>query len=621
MFGITPAPPGARFHGSLPRLGAPVHIAEYADGVKICAYSEPADPAIGQDARRRYLPWQWGADKQQYVQRALPDQPRPLYRAENLELHPDWPLYVFEREDMVDAFHTLSGDAEVIATTVPGGCAAFVLGEWDGIGQRKVILWPTHAPECEQAMQELARRLDKQGATVLFLTVPQTQPALWTFLHVIEAQWTWAQCEAFVAANVQTLERQVKPITPARTHSPTAPTILEPKTVKPTDINFRDVWDRIPRLVRAANHTPHNNMANVCAVLESFNGKYGDVWYDEFHCKVLTDEQHPRAWRESDTLELTRVIQSEIGLTGVRPNTVFDAVNQVAYKRKRHEVREWLRSLKWDGEHRLALLLPSGWGTETTPYTTSVGRCFLVSAVARVMQPGCQVDYVPVFEGPGGRGKTSALRILGGQWFDNPSAQMGEKDFLQNMTGKWILELAELSNIRRHDLELIKAIITRTHDTYRSPYERAPADHHRQCVFAGTIDRGNWNTDEAGGRRWWPVSIGKIDLEWLASRREQLFAEALHRFDEHDSWHNVPLHDAAAAQVLRRPRDEWTRLIGEYLELITVDVPLAGVLKNALGLKPSEWTASNQSRARTILTDLKWIEDPRTQLWGRIARQ
>jgi predicted P-loop ATPase len=613
VLGVTMPPAGARFHGSLPKLGAPIHTAEYADGFKICAYLEAADPAIGRPASRRYMPWQWAAERQEYAQRALPDQPRPLYRPENLEHYPDAPVYVFEREDMVDAFNALSGDAPVIATTCAGGSGAFALGEWDALYGRTVVLWPTHVTDCEQAMQELARRLDKAGAHVSLVTLPQDLPQGWTLLNALESSWNWDQVEAFSRTYTRVLDRQVLPIASARIRANGAAPVAEPKRVKQSDphaIHAQDTWARIPNLLLAKNNTPYSNMANVCAVIESFNGKYGDVWYDEFHCKVFTDEQNPRAWEDSDTLELLRILQHEIALAGVRPATVVDAVNQVAYRRKRHEVREWLNSLEWDEHCRLAALLPRGFGTETSPYCTHVGRCMLVAAVARIMRPGCQVDYVPVFEGPGGRGKTSALRILGGKWFDNPSAQMGEKDFLQNMTGKWILELAELANIRRHELEVIKAIITRTRDTYRAPYERKPAEHARQCVFAGTIDRSDWNTDEAGGRRWWPVTCGRIDLDWLAENRTQLFAEAAYRFREGEGWHEVPEQAAAAARRARVAYDAWTGRIAPYLESRTSTRP-EDVLRFALDMElPEKWSAEHQRRVRRALKESNWIEQP-----------
>jgi hypothetical protein len=610
VLGVTMPPAGARFHGSLPKLGAPIHTAEYADGFKICAYLEAADPAVGVPEHRRYMPWQWAPDRQEFAQRALPDQPRPLYRPENLEHYPDAPVYVFEREDMADAFNALSGDEQVVATTCAGGSGAFELGDWGELYTREVVLWPTNCVPCQQAMHSLARTLEKAGARVSLIGIPQDKPDEWNFNDVTAAAWSWEQVERFVRENRKKVDAQLQPVGVAKIKANSAAAVLE-KRVKQAPAQImaaREIWAQIPQLDLAPNGTPYANVSNIALVLDKFQGHFVDVWYDEFYCKILTDSQSPRAWRDTDEIELCITLQRQLKFASVKPEVVHQAIVSTAHRQPRHEVREWLNGLRWDGTWRLAFLLPTGFGTDPTPYYTQVGRCMMVAAVARIMRPGCQVDYVPVFEGPGGRGKTSALRILGGKWFDNPSAQLGETDFLQNMTGKWWLELAELANIRRHDLEIIKAIITRTEDTYRAPYDRHPQSHKRQCVFAGTIDRGGWNTDEAGGRRWWPVTVGKINLDWLDKHREQLFAEALERFNQGDSWHEIPEHDAALARRARRPYDAWTRKVTQFLQgktsVLFDDILIFPLLMEL----PEKWNEQATKRVRAILTDLGWRE-------------
>jgi predicted P-loop ATPase len=89
-----------------------------------------------------------------------------------------------------------------------------------------------------------------------------------------------------------------------------------------------------------------------------------------------------------------------------------------------------------------------------SPLVRAIGRKFLISAVARVMKPGCKADHLLILEGPQGILKSTAIRTLASEeWFADQIADLGTKDSCQDLRGVWIVELSELSAIRPSEVE------------------------------------------------------------------------------------------------------------------------------------------------------------------------
>ena len=172
------------------------------------------------------------------------------------------------------------------------------------------------------------------------------------------------------------------------------------------------------------------------------------------------------------------------------------------------------------------------------------------------------------------------------------------------ISGIWLVELAELDALFKAALSATKSFITRRHDRFRPPYGKHVVDRPRQCVFAGTINPiGGYLKDPTGGRRFWPVRCGVIDLEALIRDRDRLWAEAFVRFRAGAPWwlETPELQALAAAeQDARFEVDAWTEKLSEWL-VDRQDVSVGEVLVGALGIPQESWSQTAQNRVAKIL--------------------
>jgi predicted P-loop ATPase len=217
------------------------------------------------------------------------------------------------------------------------------------------------------------------------------------------------------------------------------------------------------------------------------------------------------------------------------------------------------------------------------------------------MQPGSQVDHVLVLAGQQGAGKTHTARILAleSEYFLGNLPDLRNKDAALVLPGRWIVELAELSAVRRAEVESTKSFITQCEDTYRPPYGRRSVSIPRQCVFLGTTNETCFLRDRTGNRRWWPVSVGTVDLELLRKDVEQLWAEAVHLYQSGQPWHlnGEALKLAEEAQAERVALTEVDVAVAEYLSQIPSDrVSTRDVMRDALHLDPLSSSYAEQAQ-------------------------
>jgi hypothetical protein len=225
-----------------------------------------------------------------------------------------------------------------------------------------------------------------------------------------------------------------------------------------------------------------------------------------------------------------------LGFCRLGTNTTHDAVSKYAHQHAFHPVREYLDALRWDDEARLCTWLADCFGAELNQYTAEIGIMFLVSMVARIYKPGCKVDYMVILEGEQGLLKSSACNILAGGYFSDQLPDITNKEAFQHLRGKWLIEVAELRAYSRAAIDHFKEFLVRETERYRPPWGRKEVHEERQCVFIGTTNKALYLRDETGNRRFWPVKIGNIDLNWLRTNRDQLFAEAVQLYRARVPW-------------------------------------------------------------------------------------
>ena len=235
----------------------------------------------------------------------------------------------------------------------------------------------------------------------------------------------------------------------------------------------------------------------------------------------------------------------------------------------------------------------------------------MISAVARIYEPGCKVDHVPILEGPQGKQKSEGLRTLAvkEKWFTDRLSHVSSKDAALEAADVWLVELAEMDPYIKATSGASKAFLTRRHDRFRPPYGKHTINLPRHCVFAGTINptAGGYLKDSTGARRFWPVAChGMIDIEALAHDRDQLWAEAIVRYRGGARWwlETAALETLATAeQRLRFKVDVWTEQVENWIGDKT-DVSMREVLEGALGLLGANQTRSAEMRIANIFTHL-----------------
>ena len=380
----------------------------------------------------------------------------------------------------------------------------------------------------------------------------------------------------------------------------------------------RDEWGRI---------VP--NLANVMVALRTAPEIERAFGYDEMaRASIIVEELPdransdplPRHVSDVDVSRLQEFLQRN-GMPKVGREATHQAVDLRAKERSFHPVRDYLCGLKWDSTPRLSSWLTTYLGADATPYVAAIGRMFLIAMVARIFRPGCKCDYMLVLEGDQGIQKSTACRILAGEWFsDNlPDLRYGNSVRVSmHLRGKWLIEIGELSSFSKADAEALKTFISRTDEQYTPKFARKEIVERRQSLFIGTTNKDTYLLDATGARRFWPVKVKLIDLAALTRDRGQLFAEAVAAYRNSEPWWPTPEFEQAhirAEQEARREVDPWQEPIATYVSG-RASVLVGHIAREALRIETQRVGTNDARRIAAVLVGLGWSKSSKKDVAG-----
>lgn len=342
------------------------------------------------------------------------------------------------------------------------------------------------------------------------------------------------------------------------------------------------------------------NIANIILILENDPALAGHIVHDLFTGMDSAKDGLPwnknaNQWTDTDDANLRVWLEKHYDITG--KEKIADALTAVLTRHSYHPIRDYLNGLTWDGVPRLDRIIIDYMGAEDSELNRAMSRKHFVAAVARVFNPGCKYDYCLIMSGAEGIGKSTLLRVMGGSWFNDSITTLEGKEGMEQLRRAWVVELGELSSIKRSDVEQVKAHLSKQVDIYRAAYARRVLEHPRQCVFCGTTNEALFLKGDTGNRRFWVIPVVaelrkyKDWSEAIRRDRDQLWAEAVHYYKQGEPLY---LSEELEAQAKQRQQD--------FND--DNDDPIVAMLDKYLStLLPVNWDTMDIQARRSFLRD------------------
>ncbi|MBE9063303.1 virulence-associated E family protein [cf. Phormidesmis sp. LEGE 11477] len=296
-----------------------------------------------------------------------------------------------------------------------------------------------------------------------------------------------------------------------------------------------------------------------------------------------------------------------------------------------HPIREYLNQVydKHGGDTQIIEGFAERYFATSVPVHQAMVRRFFISAVARVMEPGCKNDCTLILKGLQSCGKSTFFEIMASKpWFDDSYISTGDKDERLKLHYSWIVEWAELEVVfEKKSISQVKAFLSCSTDKIRPPYGLSQQSLHRPSVIVGSTNEDHFLADPTGNRRYWVVPMNRqLDRKKLREERDRIWAAAVALYLEGEQWW-LTEKEGREADKDRKQYEEvhpWTYSIEDYM-FNREEVSTKEILCNALDIPIQKHTSPAQKRVSTIFKKMGWeqtknpvaYQHRRTRVWRK----
>jgi len=352
------------------------------------------------------------------------------------------------------------------------------------------------------------------------------------------------------------------------------------------------------------------------------------------------DRRLGRRWEDADDISIQLICSGDAERGGYECDMdrtkIESAVLARGMQNRIHPVKTFVEDChaKWCDKGRPTEALDA-WvseylGCPDTPFHRQAGRMLLIAAVARIYEPGCKFDVMPVIEGPTGSRKSSFWAKLFGGFVSELDCDLDKTDrVIEKLRGNWAVEMAEMAAAKKADSNMLKMRLSTARDTHRLAYAKREMEFPRQSIWVGTSNEDDYLTDPTSNRRFWvfrspkdrfnPIDTDKLErnlwrlwgaayqayLDW---REEQPYGDLW--LDLHD--HQVILEAHNIAEASRKATA--TEMIAESIrEWLDTPIPAEDAFVDEDGMTLSGYENDRTLVIRNMVTPKEAYEALRNE--------